>query len=109
MGRTEKKEEPFNFAMSLGEHLEELRLRLILALAGLAIAFTASCFFGKFIIKLIESPYTIVMGHGIRLQTLAPMDGFTTYMEIALISGVVISSPWIFYQLWMFVAAGLYQ
>jgi sec-independent protein translocase protein TatC len=48
------------------------------------------------------------MGKDARLQSLAPADGFTTYMEIAMISSVVIASWWIFYQFWMFISAGLY-
>ena len=43
-----------------------------------------------------------------RLQILAPADPFIGFMKISLISGLIISSPWVFYQLWMFVAAGLY-
>jgi sec-independent protein translocase protein TatC len=42
------------------------------------------------------------------LIVLAPADPFIVYMKIALVSGLIISSPWVSYQLWMFVAAGLY-
>ncbi|MFO1021779.1 MAG: twin-arginine translocase subunit TatC [Planctomycetales bacterium] len=40
--------------------------------------------------------------------TLSPEEGFLIYMKVALISGFVLASPWVFYQLWLFVAAGLY-
>ena len=40
--------------------------------------------------------------------TLNVQEAFMTYMKVSFISGLVISSPWIFYQLWLFVAAGLY-
>ena len=43
-----------------------------------------------------------------RLQTLAPADAFVGYMKISMVAGLILSSPWVFYQLWMFVAAGLY-
>ena len=94
--------------MSLGDHLEELRLRLLLALAGLVVCAVICLFFGSKIIAFIEKPYIDVMGREARLQTLAPADGFVSYMKISLISGLLLSSPWVFYQLWMFVSAGLY-
>lgn len=97
-----------NSTMSLGDHLEELRLRLLLALAGLAVGAVVCLFFGSKIIAFIERPYIGVMGEEARLQTLAPADGFVSYVKIALISGLIISSPWVFYQIWMFVGAGLY-
>lgn len=94
--------------MSVGDHLEELRSRLILAISGLVIALIVCLAFGKWIIRFIETPYIEVMGEQARLQSIAPADGFTTYMEASLMAAVVVSSPWIFYQLWLFVAAGLY-
>ena len=39
---------------------------------------------------------------------LGPADAFIGYMKICFIAGLILSSPWVFYQLWMFVAAGLY-
>jgi sec-independent protein translocase protein TatC len=108
MSDTRKKENVLNSTMSLGDHLEELRARLILAILGLAAAIAVCLFFGTSIIGFIERPYIEVMGKQVRLQSLAPADGFTSYMKITAMAGVVISSPWIFYQLWMFVSAGLY-
>ncbi len=102
------KDDLFNSAMSLGDHLEELRMRLILAIAGLAACTIFCLFFGSKIIAFIERPYIAVMGTEARLQTLAPSDGFAAYMKISLIAGLVLSSPWVFYQLWMFISAGLY-
>jgi len=94
--------------MSLGDHLEELRMRLIYALAGILVCAVLGLIFGSKIIAFIEIPYISVMGHEARLQILAPADGFISYMKIALVAGFIFSSPWVFYHLWMFVAAGLY-
>jgi len=99
---------PSNPTMSLGDHLEELRYRVILAVIGLAVALVASLFFGKTIISFLEKPYFMAMGKDARMQVLGPAEGFISYMNISLVTGVIIASPWIFYQLWMFVAAGLY-
>ena len=108
MGDTDKKQDLFNSTMSLGDHLEELRSRLILALLGLVICAIIGFLFGTQIIAFIERPYISAMGTEARLQTLAPADGFVSYVKIALMTGLIISSPWVFYQLWMFIAAGLY-
>jgi sec-independent protein translocase protein TatC len=94
--------------MSLGDHLEELRARLILSIIGFVIALVLCLSFGKWIISFIEMPYIKAMGKEALLQSLAPTDGFISYMNVAMIAAVVIASPWIFYQLWLFVAAGLY-
>ena len=109
MGETKKKKDPLlNSTMSLGDHLEELRLRLLLALGGLAVAFIICLFFGKYIIILIKMPYATVMGEDATLTTLAPAEVIISYVKVSLISGLVLSSVWVFYQIWMFVAAGLY-
>jgi sec-independent protein translocase protein TatC len=102
------KNDPIETTMTLGDHLEELRIRVILALLGLVAAVVLCLFFGTLIIKFIEKPYIEALGMQARLQSLAPADGFTSYMEISAMAGLVLASPWIFYQLWMFVSAGLY-
>ena len=107
MGKTKKKKDPLNTTMSLGDHLEELRLRLVLALAGL-LAGTIVCFcFGTRIVAFIQRPYNELMP-GRPLSMLGPADAFVGYMKISLIAGLILSSPWVFYQVWLFVAAGLY-
>ncbi len=168
--------------MSLGDHLEELRGRLVLAITGLLIGTGISLSFGTRIIKFIERPYAKVfevseanpqvkekektikfiedlfndtrqkladdpntpkvgketeefvykfcteilvalssdpnytsispstdqISPARRLQILSPADGIISYIKIALMAGLILSSPWVFYQIWMFVAAGLY-
>jgi sec-independent protein translocase protein TatC len=108
MGKTNNNQDPVEYTMSLGDHLEELRARLILAILGFVIALVACLAFGKWIISFIEMPYIKAMGEEPRLQTIAPTEGFGSYMEISMIAAVVIASPWIFYQLWLFISAGLY-
>jgi len=109
MGDTDKKQEFPDSTMSLGDHLEELRARLILALLGMLVAviFCLIPFFFKYIKSFIYYPLTKVPEQ-VSLIALAPADPFIVYMKIGLISGLIISSPWVFYQLWMFVSAGLY-
>lgn len=97
--------------MSFGDHLEELRKRVLWSLIGLVIA-TILCFhFGGHIIKVLETPYSVAMkdgGYDPRLVQLNPVEGFIEYFKIALKFGLLVSAPWVLYQLWCFVAAGLY-
>lgn len=44
----------------------------------------------------------------LRPVTLNVQEGFMTYLKVSLVAGAVVASPWIFYQIWLFVAAGLY-
>ena len=111
MGKTKqkKKQEPLDSTMSLGDHLEELRMRLIRALLGLGIGAVLCLVLCSKIIAFIAKPLARVMGEDFILQTLSPADGIISYIKIALISGLILSSPWVFYQIWMFIAAGLYS
>lgn len=59
MANTDKKNDLLNSSMSLGDHLEELRVRIILALLGLVVAMIICLCFGKFIISFIEAPYVM--------------------------------------------------
>lgn len=96
--------------MTLAQHLEELRRRIALALLGLAVAMVVALVFGREILQFIQTPYVKALGgrQDAQLVTLTLTGGFNTYMKVALIAGLVLASPWVFYQLWMFVSAGLY-
>jgi sec-independent protein translocase protein TatC len=98
--------------MSLGDHLEELRARLILTLLGLVVGLILCLFFGKFLIGLLATPFEKatnspdVLHH---LQTIQPAEGFLMYIKVCLVFGLLISSPWVFWQIWAFVSSGLYR
>lgn len=67
----------------------------------------------KFQIKPVDfidalGPAMGLLGKRHTLTTLSAQEGFMVYFKVALLSGLVITSPWVFYQIWMFVAAGLY-
>lgn len=99
-------------SMSLGDHLEELRSRLILALAGLLLASIIGFVAGKWFLQLIFVPYEVAIEKaGLEIQLLAskPAEKFMAYMKASLVLALLISSPWLFYQIWAFVAAGLYK
>jgi len=169
--------------MSLGDHLEELRARLILAILGLLVGMIVSLIFGTHILKFIEIPYEMAVRGRIKasdvpqvqkemlsfvgtffdtltqqlaadpnsaaavkldpkqievlrrvseqavqkwveethggtagkplpfdwqLRSMAPAEAFLAYMKVSLISGLILTAPWVSYQIWAFVAAGLY-
>ena len=105
---------PEEYKMSLGEHLEELRRRLIYALAGVGVA-TALCLaFGRRLVTFITEPVRDAVGNlaaegGARLVILTPTEPFVTTLKTILVVALVVSSPWVFYQIWLFVAVGLYR
>ena len=100
--------------MSLGDHLEELRTRLILLFAGVLIAVVVCLFFGKFFIDILTIPFGKALGTGTEdvaryLQTIKPAEGFLVYVKVCLFFALLVSSPWIFWQIWAFVSSGLYK
>jgi len=98
--------------MSLTDHLDELRRRIIYALTGLAATMGVCLIFGRQIIEAMKGPYVKVMhqaGLEADLAVLSVPAGFTTYLRVSLYAGIMLAAPWIFYQLWTFVAAGLYR
>jgi sec-independent protein translocase protein TatC len=103
----EDEEEDGQKKMTLVEHLEELRTRIIRAAIGLAVGMGVALAFGEYIFKFINEPIVKVLGKD-ALITTSMMDPFTRYMTICLYGGLIVSSPWVFYQLWMFISAGLY-
>lgn len=103
--------DPDEYRMSLGEHLEELRRRLMYALGGLLVAVFACALLGQHVIEFFCRPLTnALVEQQINPQLIytSAGDPFSVYLKISLISGAVIASPWIVWQLWLFVASGLY-
>jgi sec-independent protein translocase protein TatC len=95
--------------MPLTAHLEELRTRLIRALLAIGVGFALSYGFSERLVAWLLRPLTalrpdeaLVIGTGVT-------DAFFTKLKVALIAGVFVASPAIFYQAWQFVAPGLYE
>jgi len=104
--------QPVNDAhMSFGEHLEDLRRRLVHAVAGLIPIIVVAFFFGDRIIALLCAPMLKVLhehGRDAQLHIFNVTESFTIWMKVSLVAALVFSAPWIFYQMWKFVASGLY-
>jgi sec-independent protein translocase protein TatC len=99
--------------MSLGEHLEELRRRLIYAILGFTAGMGLSLAFTWHVIRAMEHPYRRAMDRlGEPPDLLAGPGvgaGFDLYMKTAVYCGLLVGAPWIIYQIWAFVSAGLYR
>ena len=84
--------------MSFGDHLEELRSCLVRALLGVVAATIFALIFGKEILNFICLPLLIVQYVNKlppQLQVLAPAAGFTAYLKIGLLSGLILAMPWV--------------
>jgi len=93
--------------LSFLDHLEELRVRIIRALLALGLGFGIAYFFAEDFLKFLIAPF--FQTPNARLTLLAPTEGFMVNIKVALIAGAVLSSPWIFYQFWKFLAPALYE
>lgn len=97
--------------MSFGDHLEELRRRVILAIVGLAVTTTLCFYFGDTINAYLSAPYKVTMerlNFNPQMVQLSPGESFMEYFKISMKFGLVLGAPWILYQMWAFVATGLY-
>jgi sec-independent protein translocase protein TatC len=98
--------------MSFGDHIEDLRRRLILALLGPLVTSILGLIYGKQIVGWLVRPLSQILqyfeyppqvyNHGVT-------TAFSVYMKVGLIVGLIIASPWVCYQLWKFIESGLYE
>ncbi|MCW5892932.1 MAG: twin-arginine translocase subunit TatC [bacterium] len=95
--------------MPLTAHLEELRTRLIRIMIGAFIGFGVCYGFSEHLVAFLTEPLTalapqdaIVIGTGVT-------DAFFTKLKVSFIGGIFVASPWVFFQLWAFVAPGMYE
>lgn len=95
--------------MSLIEHLEELRKRLVRSLLAVGIAFIGCWIFVEKIADFFAQPIYKVLEPGQRLVFLGVTDPFILYVKVAALAGVFIASPVVLYQFWRFVSPGLYR
>jgi sec-independent protein translocase protein TatC len=98
--------------MSLLEHLEELRRRLIHSAIYLVIAFFVDYAFREKLFAFMEQPIVRALKqHNLdpHLVYLNPVDPFNFFIKISLVGGAIMASPFILYQVWLFIAPGLYQ
>jgi sec-independent protein translocase protein TatC len=91
--------------MSLMEHLEELRKRILRAAIFLAIGMVVAYAFHGFIIDALQKPLTDV---GQKMTMTHPIDSIDILIKTSLFGGAILASPFILYQLWLFISPGMY-
>lgn len=97
-------------AMTFGEHLDDLRRRLILALCGLLPIAVGALIVGIPVLEFLIAPVQIELrarGLPASLQATGPGETFGSYLRVSVAMTVVVGAPWVLYQLWLFVSPGL--
>ncbi len=94
--------------LPLLEHLAELRVRIARSLGAWFVGFLAAWSFREEVFQFLLEPAIEALGET-RLQALAPPEIFFTYLKCALLAGLLLALPVIFWQAWAFIAPGLYQ
>ncbi len=95
--------------MSLLQHLEELRKRIVHSLLGLVVAFGLCWAFVERIFDFLALPVERLLPEGERLAFLGLTDPFILYVKVALLGSVFLAAPWLMLQAWLFVSPGLYR
>lgn len=90
-------------------HLEELRRRLIICFVSIGACFVVCYLFSKKLFEILMLPLLSAMPEGEKLIYTGLPEAFFTYLKVALLAGVLLSVPVLMYQLWMFIAPGLYD
>jgi sec-independent protein translocase protein TatC len=108
-GEDEKESMP---TMGFLDHLEELRKRIIHSLIAVAVGFGACWGFRVRIFAFMQRPIMDALhknGMPQQLVYLNPTDPFNLYLKIAALAGLFLTSPYVLYQVWMFISPGLYR
>jgi sec-independent protein translocase protein TatC len=92
--------------MSLMDHLGELRRRIIHSAAYLLVGAIAAWIFKDRLLMFLQAPLLKI---GKSLVFTHPMDALNLSLQVALLAGAIAASPFILYQVWLFIAPGLYQ
>lgn len=96
-------------ALPLTDHLSELRSRVFKILIAWAIATGFAWTYSEDLFRTLLAPALAALGPGGgKLQAISPAEIFFTYMKVALLAGFVATVPIFFWQIWAFVAPGLY-
>jgi sec-independent protein translocase protein TatC len=91
--------------MSLMEHLDELRKRLIRAVVYLLIGFAIAYIFHERLYGIVQHPMDAL---NLPLNFTHPTDGLNLYLKTSLVGGAILASPFILYQVWLFISPGMY-
>lgn len=97
--------------MSFGEHLDELRKRLILAVLGVVPILVVAMYYADWFMDLLTAPLIKQQSasqQGRHMQVTGLLEHFNAYFYVGLMLTLLVGAPWLLYQLWQFIAPGLY-
>ena len=98
--------------MGFLDHLEELRKRIVYSIAAVAVGFFACWWKVEAIYDIMQRPIMDALranGMSEKLVYLNPTEPFNLYLKIAALAGLFLTSPFVLYQVWMFISPGLYR
>ena len=95
--------------MPLLGHLEELRARIIKALIAVGLAFLPAYLFAGSLFALLTQPLQRAVPNPVTLIGTSPAEAFFTKLKVSFIAALFLASPVVFYQIWQFIAPGLYE
>lgn len=106
--RPEESDDDAPGKMSFLDHLDELRRRIIYSVIAVAVGFLIACFYIDALFEFIMVPLQAQLPTGNKLVYTEPTEAFVLYIKIAAIAGLMMASPAVMYQVWLFIAPGLY-
>ncbi|MDH7512141.1 MAG: twin-arginine translocase subunit TatC [Clostridiales bacterium] len=95
--------------MTFLEHLEDLRKRIFYSFIAIFVAVIPAWIFSQDVYKILARPVTQFLPEGTRLAFTGLTEPFMLYLKVSFLTALFVASPFIFLQLWYFVAPGLYQ
>jgi sec-independent protein translocase protein TatC len=98
--------------MSFGDHLDELRMRLILAILGIIPIFFVAMAVGKPVFAILVLPIRAKLraaNQPAALLATGPFEAFSTWFRVVLVLTILAGAPWLIFQLWRFISPGLYK
>ena len=105
MGKAKKSPDEMTFL----EHLEDLRKRLWYSFLAIFVVLIPAWFFSNQIFEVLSKPVTQFLPPGVKMAYTGLTDPFMLYIKVSFLAAIFVTSPFIFLQLWYFVAPGLYQ
>src|SRR5215471_19961178 len=99
-------------SMGFLEHLEELRRRIVYSMVAAIVGFLGCWFAASRLVGIMQKPIVDILhknGQPGMLVYQHPVDPFNLYLKVAGVAGLFVTSPFVLYQLWLFIAPGLYR
>ena len=104
-----KEDETETGRMTLWEHLEELRRRIIISAVSLFLGFIVCWFYRNPIFDIVQAPFLQFVAKGDKLSFISLTEPFMVYMKLSAVASLILTSPIVITQLWLFIAPGLYK